>query len=206
MFTQIDNSLERAQGGLGIGLTLARRLVELHGGSIEAKSQGPGTGSEFIVRLPLAKGSRPRSQKPKLEDQKASCKRILVIDDNHDSADSLGKLLGLMGNEVRTAYDGLEAVEAAAEFQPDVILLDIGLPSLNGYDAARRIRQQSRSAEPVLIALTGLGQEQDRLLSQEAGFDHHLVKPVDPDVLLGLLASAGRSKPKARRRHLSKPR
>ena len=190
IFTQADHTLERAQGGLGIGLSLVRGLVELHGGRVEAHSDGPGQGSEFVVRLPLA---LPLSRRPQPDDSAAeggpSCRyRILVVDDNKDGAISLSILLRIMGHETFTAHDGLEAVEATAKYRPDVVLLDIGLPRLNGYDACRRIREQAGSTPPVLIALTGWGQEDDRRRSKEAGFNFHMVKPVDPAALEKLLA------------------
>ena len=191
MFSQVDRNLERAQGGLGIGLTLVRRLVEMHGGTVEARSDGPGRGSEFIVRLPVLKVAQQAA--PVLGGESATAtarRRILVVDDNRDSAISLGMMLKLMGNETHTAHDGLAAVAAAEEFRPDVILLDIGLPKLNGYDACRRIREQPWSKGTVIVALTGWGQEEDRRRSQEAGFDHHLVKPVDVNDLIKLLAGS----------------
>jgi CheY-like chemotaxis protein/two-component sensor histidine kinase len=189
MFTQVDRSSERSQGGLGIGLALVHRLVEMHGGTVEVRS-ALGTGSEFIVRLPLAGDGGRKLQKAGSAGEKAvvPCRRILVVDDNKDAADSLGMLLRMMGNEVRTAHDGLEAVGAAAVFRPDVVLLDIGLPKLNGYDAARRIRAE-RGDNVMLIALTGWGQEEDRRRSKEAGFDHHMTKPVEFDALQKLLTS-----------------
>lgn len=190
MFTQGDRSLDRSQGGLGIGLTLARRLVEMHGGSIVARSGGPGMGSAFVVRLPLA-GDRPKAvaQPPSLGVQEPTplSLRILVVDDYRDAADGFGVLLRLLGNDVRTASDGLEALRIAAEFHPDVVLLDIGLPGMNGYDVAREIRKQPWGESILLVAVTGWGQEGDRRLSKDAGFDHHLVKPVDPAVLIRLL-------------------
>jgi CheY-like chemotaxis protein len=196
MFTQVDRSLERAQGGLGIGLTLVQRLVEMHGGTVSATSPGPGKGSEFTVRLPIApeKAREKGPQQPRVAGEEPVCqRRILVVDDNKDSTDSLAMLLRLKGNEVHTAYDGLEAVGAVAAFQPDVVLMDIGLPKLNGYDAARRIREQPRGPDAVLIALTGWGQDEDRRRSREAGFDYHMVKPVDPAELQNLLRSLDRS-------------
>ena len=190
MFTQVDRSLERSQGGLGIGLTLVRRLVEMHDGSIEARSSGPDEGSEFVVRLPVfiqpAQQPPPRSDGPRTT-ALSGC-RILVVDDNKDSADSLKMLLRLKGNDIRTAYDGLEAVDVAETFRPELVLLDIGLPKLNGYEVARRIRQQSWGREVILVALTGWGQEEDRRRSQEAGFNAHMVKPVDLEELHALLA------------------
>jgi PAS domain S-box-containing protein len=189
MFSQVDRNMERAQGGLGIGLTLVRRLVEMHGGTVEARSDGPGKGSEFTVRLPLAADGAGGPRVAAGEGPAAAPRRrILIVDDNHDSAMSLGMMLDLMGNETRTAHDGLAAVEAAGEFRPDVILLDIGLPKLNGYDACRRIREQPWGRGIVIVALTGWGQEEDRRRSADAGFDHHMVKPVEVDALTKLLA------------------
>ena len=189
MFTQVDRFSDKSQGGLGIGLTLVRRLVDMHDGSIEARSDGPDKGSEFIVRLPLV---LPTQEPPtKSDGPKATAlsgTRILVVDDNRDSADSLEMLLRLKGNDIRIAYDGLEAVEVAETFRPELVLLDIGLPKLNGYDVARRIRQQSWGRDVTLVALTGWGQEDDKRRSQEAGFNLHVVKPVDLDGLEKLLA------------------
>jgi signal transduction histidine kinase/CheY-like chemotaxis protein len=190
IFTQVDRSLERSQGGLGIGLTLVQNLVEMHGGTIEARSDGPGTGSEFIVRLPAAALANESEARTTTDVSKAAApakRRILVVDDNRDSADSLAMVLRLMGNEVHTAHDGLEAVGSAAVFRPEVVLLDIGLPKLNGYEAGRRIRQQQGGAV-MLIAMTGWGQEEDRRRSKEAGFDHHITKPLEFDALQRLLA------------------
>ena len=188
MFSQVDRNMERAQGGLGIGLTLVRRLVEMHGGTVEARSDGPGRGSQFVVRLPVVKAAPQAATSQGDDGLSATAKRrILVVDDNHDSAMSLGMMLKLMGNETHTAHDGLAAVEAAEKFRPDMILLDIGLPKLNGYDACRRIREQPWSKGIVIVALTGWGQEEDRRRSQEAGFDHHLVKPVEIAALQTLL-------------------
>ncbi len=190
MFTQIDRSSERSQGGLGIGLALVRRLVEMHDGRIEAFSDGAGRGSEFVVRLPLfvEKPKAPRTE-PTVGKQATTARRILVVDDNRDAAASLAMLLQLIGNETFSAGDGLEAVEAVEKFRPDVVLLDIGLPRLNGHDAARRIREQPWGKDIVLVALTGWGQDEDRRKSREAGFDTHMVKPVDLDALVMLLGS-----------------
>jgi CheY-like chemotaxis protein len=190
MFTQVDRSLEKSHGGLGIGLGIVKRLVELHGGTVEARSDGEDQGSEFVVRLPVAAPAVGTFQAP---DRQAEATppgrcRILVVDDNVDSADSLGQLLGLLGHEVRTAYDGEAGVTEAEKFRPDVMLMDIGMPRLNGYDAARRIREQPWGKGLLLVALTGWGQEGDRQRSQEVGFDAHLVKPVDHSDLQKLLA------------------
>jgi signal transduction histidine kinase/CheY-like chemotaxis protein len=189
MFTQVERSLDRSRGGLGIGLTLVKRLVEMHGGSVTAHSDGPDRGSTFTVRLPVVLGAAPRADRDAEPPVAVSSLRLLVVDDNADAAASLAMLLRLMGNDVRTAHDGLEAVALAEEFRPDVALLDIGLPRLNGYEAAREIRRRPWGGTMVLIAATGWGQEADRQRSKEAGFDHHLVKPVDPAALTRLLAS-----------------
>ncbi len=195
MFSQADSSLERTRGGLGIGLELARRLVEMHGGTVEAASGGLGRGSEFVVRLPLAVET-PLADQPAAAVSAAAdgtlaafALRVLVVDDNQDAADSLAFLLKLQGHEVRTAYDGLEAVTAAAAFVPSLVLLDIGLPNLNGYEAARRIRQQPGCKDARLVALTGWGQEEDQRRSREAGFDLHVTKPLELALLERLLAS-----------------
>ena len=187
LFAQVDRTLERSQGGLGLGLALAKRLVEMHQGSIEAFSNGPGTGSRFVVRLPIV--AQPEQRHVPAEVQPAAPRRILIVDDNADAASSLAMLLGMTGNETRTANDGLAAVDAAQTFQPDVILLDIGLPKLNGLEVCRRIRQQPWGQNIVMVALTGWGQEDDRRKSQQAGFDHHMVKPLDYNDLMKLLAS-----------------
>lgn len=180
MFSQVDRNMQRAEGGLGIGLTLVRRLVEMHGGTVEAHSDGPGRGSVFTVTIPVVRESSTSLHPAQLpEAASSSRRRILVVDDNHDSAQSLSMMLSLMGNETQIASDGLAAVAAATSFQPDLIFLDIGLPKLNGYEACRRIREVDLARRPVIVALTGWGQDEDRRRSQEAGFDHHLVKPVD---------------------------
>ncbi len=189
MFTQVDRNLERAQGGLGIGLSIVKRLVEMHGGSVEATSGGHGLGSEFVVRLPAALSVvQPGSNEA--QPPLAACRRrVLVVDDNRDAAVSLAMMLKLMGNETRTAHDGLEALDVAAAYRPDLILLDIGMPKMNGYDTARRLRQQAWAKEVVLVALTGWGQDEDRRKSQDAGFDLHMTKPIEPAALEKLLAS-----------------
>ena len=189
MFAQLDASLERPQTGLGIGLTLVHNLVEMHGGSVEAHSDGLGHGSEFVVRLPVVPpASTPPPQTTVSETVATTGRRVLVVDDNQDSAESLAMLLGLMGHETRTAFDGVEAVEAAATFRPEVVLLDIGLPKLNGYEVARRIREQPWGKDVFLVALTGWGQDGDRRQAKAAGFNRHLVKPVDHETLAKLLA------------------
>ena len=191
MFMQGDRTLERARSGLGIGLTLVRRLVEMHGGSVQASSEGADRGSEFVVRLPvLIEKRKALSPNPTaFEPTPVTARRILVVDDNHDSAESLSMLLQLTGNQTQLAFDGVEAVEAATSFRPDVILMDLGMPRLNGYEAARQIREQPWGKGMVLVALTGWGQEEDRKKTAEAGFDSHLVKPVDYATLTKLLAS-----------------
>jgi CheY-like chemotaxis protein/two-component sensor histidine kinase len=182
-FTHADTSLERTGGGLGIGLTLVKTLVQLHGGSVEARSSGVGRGSEFVVRLPRA-GDAPqptpaRPAAPELSPATSAPRRILVVDDNRDSAESLAMLLELHGHRAFRAHDGPEALDAATSLRPDVVLLDIGLPTLNGYETARRIQERLGHAKPLLVALTGWGQEEDRRRSEEAGFHAHIVKPVD---------------------------
>ena len=192
LFTQVDRSLERSRTGLGIGLTMVKRLVEMHGGSVTALSEGTGHGSEFIVRLPIVVPAIPSHAAVASEERPASVpagRRVLVVDDNADSATSLAMMLGATGYEVRTAYDGTTGFAATEEFRPDVALLDIGMPGMNGYDLARRIREQSWGKEMVLIAVTGWGQAEDRERTIAAGFDEHLVKPVDPTVLLTRLQS-----------------
>jgi CheY-like chemotaxis protein len=189
MFAQVDTSLERTHGGLGIGLTLSKSLVEMHEGRIEARSEGPGTGSEFIVHLPVLIGAQPSSGIPARSDAPAATYKILVVDDGRDAADSLALLLRLHGHETRTAHDGIDALEIAEAFRPDVVLLDIGMPRLNGYEACRRIRAAPWGKNMVLIAQTGWGQEEDRRLTEAAGFDAHLVKPVDYSRLLRLVSS-----------------
>ncbi len=190
MFMQVERTSERSQGGLGIGLTLVKRLTEMHGGSIEARSAGEGQGSEFIVRLPVL--NRPAVAAPTGPDAASESRpqrRVLIVDDNRDSADSLAMLMQITGNKTYMAHDGVEAVEAVEKYRPEVVLLDIGLPGLDGHEVCRRVREQPWGKDIIVIALTGWGQEDDRRKSEEAGFNGHLVKPVDYDKLLELLSS-----------------
>ena len=191
MFTQAERSKRHSQDGLGIGLALAKRLIEMHGGRIEAKSAGEGQGSEFTLRLPLAvKQLQPTSDRPAAAPERAaSGQKILVVDDNVDAALSLATLLKILGNNVRTVHDGQAALESFSSFQPVVVLLDLGMPEMNGFDVARRMRELPHFDKATLVALTGWGQEDDRRRTQEAGFEHHLVKPVNLDPLAG---AAGR--------------
>jgi PAS domain S-box-containing protein len=195
MFSQVDRNLDRAQGGLGIGLALVKGLTEAHGGTVEVFSAGAGKGSSFVVRLPVSRGV-PVREKPSPTDGAAfgPRRRILVVDDNRDGASSLAMLLAVMGHDTRIAHDGLEGVELAEAFRPDLIVLDIGLPKLNGLDACRRIREQPWAKNVVIAAATGWGQDEDRRRTEEAGFDHHLVKPVDAAALEKLAANGSREK------------
>jgi PAS domain S-box-containing protein len=192
LFTQADRSLDRSQGGLGIGLTLVRQLVEMHGGRVEARSDGPGRGSEFEVRLPALAPAAPAGSPASGPDGGDAAPRgvkILVVEDNIDSAESLALLLEFEGHEVRMVHDGPAALAAARDFRPAVILCDIGLPGMNGYEVAERLRAEPEFKDTRLIALTGYGQEEDRRRALAAGFDHHLTKPVEPDALAALLAA-----------------
>jgi signal transduction histidine kinase len=189
MFTQADSSLERARGGLGIGLSLARRLAEMHGGELTVRSDGPGHGSEFIVRLPVSMREdlgEPREQvQTAAPSQTGTPLRVMVVDDNRDSADMLALSLKLMGHEVLTLYDPLDVVEAARSWRPNLAFLDVGMPVLNGFTLAQQLRAQAwpEGRGPRLVALTGWGQEEDRRRSEEAGFDEHLVKPADLETI-----------------------
>jgi CheY-like chemotaxis protein len=188
MFTQLDRSLDRSQAGLGLGLTLVKRLVEAHGGTIEARSAGTGQGSEFIVRLPLmAERSKTTPAASSSDDASLHAHRILIVDDNRDAAVSLATLLQITGHETFMSHDGRAAIEAAQKHRPDLVLLDIGLPTFNGYEVCRQIRGQPWGKEMVLIALTGWGQSEDRRKSRDAGFDGHLVKPVNYGDLVKML-------------------
>jgi signal transduction histidine kinase len=187
MFTQVSPASRRSQGGLGIGLTLVRSLVSMHGGSVEAHSAGPGTGSEFVVTLPLL-AEATSSVMPQRQRELFPPQKVLVVDDNRDAADTLGTLLGSLGTTVQVVYGGKAALAALETFDPDTVLLDLGMPEMDGYEVARRIRAEGSSEHPLLIALTGWGQDQDVEESRAAGFDHHLVKPPDIDKLRTLLA------------------
>jgi CheY-like chemotaxis protein len=194
IFTQVDRTLGRAQGGLGIGLALARKLVQLHRGEIEAHSEGPGQGSEFIVRLPLAEfcEREPMSNKV-MPMESLPPRRVLVIDDDHDVADSLVLLLETFGATARAAYSGAEGIEQIPQFKPELVFLDLGMPHLNGYETAAKIRQNPEGRSLTLVALSGWGQEEDVVRSREAGFDDHFTKPADIQALedlLGRLTSA----------------
>jgi CheY-like chemotaxis protein len=188
MFRQGSPSSGRMSGGLGVGLALAKQLVELHGGAIEARSAGVGKGSEFIVRLPAAGPPAAEPAVPKKRRAAAPPRRILLVDDNRDHAESMRLLFERLGHTVRVVYDGSSAVAAALEFAPDVALVDIGLPDLDGYEVARRLQREPQLRQLKLIAQTGWGRDEDRLRSAEAGFAHHLVKPVEIDKLEDLLA------------------
>ena len=193
LFTQAERTLDRSQGGLGIGLSLVQRLAEMHGGRVEVSSV-LGQGSEFVVRLPIADCQLPFEAKEddtnrKLPIENRKSLRVLVVDDNVDAAESLGLLLKASGHDIQTAYDGPTALEAASDYHPQVVLLDIGLPGIDGYGVARRLRQDYNLKGVMLVAMTGYGQETDRRLSQDAGFNHHLVKPPDFAMLQQILAT-----------------
>ena len=191
MFMQVDQTLERSTAGLGIGLSLAKGLLEMHGGTLDANSDGNGLGSEFVMRLPVAITVRATPTGGSVEDDSATPtarRRILVVDDNVDSANTMAQLLEVLGNDVRTAHDGEAAIAVAAQLRPDLVIMDLGMPRLNGYEAARRIREQPWGARIVMVALTGWGHADAVEASVHAGFDHHLVKPVDIGALAQLLA------------------
>jgi signal transduction histidine kinase/CheY-like chemotaxis protein len=201
MFTQVDHSARHTQGGLGIGLCIAKRLVEMHGGVLTASSDGPGTGSEFTVRLPLHAASVTDLHAANPDDSPSvphHVLRVLVADDNVDAAASLSMILKMNGHDVRTAYDGQEASRIIESFDPDVALLDIGMPHVDGYELCRRLRAQPYGRDMFIVALTGWGQAEDKQRSEEAGFDQHLVKPADIRTLEHLLAEAEKRVPKRR--------
>jgi CheY-like chemotaxis protein len=191
----VDRSIERSRGGLGLGLALVKGLVEMHGGTVSAASGGPGRGSTFTVGLPMVDqpGDRQAGSST-VEGRVGPGRRILVVDDNQDAAMTMADMLELLGDEVCTAQDGIEAISAAETFRPEVILMDVGMPRMNGYDATRRIREEPWGKAITVVALTGWGQESDRARSKAAGCDGHLVKPVsldDLEALLERLSSAG---------------
>ncbi len=190
MFTQADHSLEKSRGGLGIGLSLVRRLVEMHGGTVEATSAGVGKGSEFVVRMPIPIENKTLIKEPKSDEELGTnaSLRILIVDDNRDSVTTLSMLLRRLGHQTCEAFDGEKAIAAAREFRPQVVLLDIGLPKLNGYEVCRWIRAQNQSEKVIIIAQTGWGQEETRQKTSEAGFDYHMVKPLDPNALKKILS------------------
>lgn len=192
LFTQGDRSLARTQGGLGIGLTLVKRLAGLHGASVSAQSRGPGTGSEFTVSFPAVETPQPVSREPGAIAAGTAhpAARILVVDDNHDTAWALSKLLELRGHDVRTAHDGPSALAQAQKQTPDYVLLDIGLPGLDGYEVAAELSKNTDCRNTVIIAVSAYGQDADRRRSHEAGFDHHLVKPINHEELMTLLAES----------------
>jgi PAS domain S-box-containing protein len=191
MFAQVDRSLERAHGGLGIGLTIVKRLIEMHGGRVEAHSEGHGRGSEFVVRHPIA--ASPVTEKKSGDGDgearpKIPRRRILIVDDNEDAASSLAMLLRILGHETEVAHEGQKALDIVATYRPEIVLLDIGMPKMSGYDVCRRIREQPTGSDVLVVAVTGFGQEADRRKSEEAEFDGHMVKPVEPQALIKLLA------------------
>jgi signal transduction histidine kinase/DNA-binding response OmpR family regulator len=191
LFTQLNQSIDRNRGGLGIGLTLVRSLIEMHGGSVRASSDGINKGSEFIVRLPVYQGILPSDTATScVENRPTSGQRILVVDDNLDVAESFAMVLQIHGYDVRVVHDGLAALREAEAFDPQVVFLDIGLPELNGYETARRIRRSEPKSLNLLVAISGYGRDEDITRSREAGFDDHLVKPVAPDTIIRLLANA----------------
>jgi CheY-like chemotaxis protein len=191
MFSQVHSTTDRSEGGLGIGLALAQGLIELHGGSIEARSAGLGCGSEFTVRLPRRALSDMPVAPAKTALPAAACRRrrILIADDNRDSAETLAALLRMEGHEVTSVHDGPVALSVFGELKPDVALLDIGMPGLTGYEVARKMRQSALGSTIKLIAITGWGQDIDKERAYAAGFDLHLTKPVDPHRLAELLRS-----------------
>jgi signal transduction histidine kinase/ActR/RegA family two-component response regulator len=193
MFTQGEQSRARMLGGLGIGLTLVKRLVEMHGGAVSAESAGPDMGSTFVVRVPVAESHAQMPHAEGLPTMRTSPLRMLIVDDNRDAADSLAMLLRINGHEIRTAYDGAEALQTASDFHPDVVLLDIGLPKMDGHEVAQHIRREPWGQPLCLIAVTGWSDEADRAKSRAAGFDHHLVKPLDTAHLAQLLDDVARS-------------
>ena len=198
MFTRVERSTERVHAGLGIGLALVKSIVDMHGGCVEARSEGDGGGTEFTVRLPvLVDTAAVVEQSPAAAIAARPCqKRVLIVDDNQAAANLLSTVVERLGNVVRVAYDGQEAIEVADGFKPDIVLMDLAMPRLDGYEAARHIRGQPWGQEMMLVALSGWGQDGHKKRAQEAGFDHHLVKPADPGQLERLLANGRHSETK----------
>jgi CheY-like chemotaxis protein len=193
LFTQGKDIVETGKGGLGVGLTLVKNLVEMHGGSVSAASDGVGAGSQFTVRLPVADGAndeRTAAPAPASDTKRTAHRRVLIVDDNRDAAGSLGVLVDLLGSDVKVVYDGESALSTIPSYQPSLVLLDIGMPRMDGYEVARRIRALPEGRHITLVALTGWGQEQDRRSCSDAGFDRHFVKPIDLDALQSLLGIA----------------
>jgi len=192
LFMQADQSLARSLGGLGIGLTLVRQLVEMHGGRVGAQSEGPGKGSEFTVWLPTVRRQGSDVPSPEVEEVRREIRRrVLIVEDNADARESLGMLLEMQGHDVRSAQDGDTALKIVEEFLPEVVLLDIGLPKMDGFEVIRRLHVPMDGAQPAVIAVTGYGHAEDRRRTKEAGFDHHLTKPVDPREVMAIVASFG---------------
>jgi CheY-like chemotaxis protein len=189
LFAQAEKSLDRARGGLGIGLSVVKKLVEMHGGTVEASSGGLGQGSEFSVRLPALKEEVRSTTEKSRPDGETRSKRILVVDDSVDTAIGMARLFRTTGHEVEIAHDGNAAIEVARAFLPEVLLLDIGLPGLNGYEVASMLREEEGFKDSVFIAASGYGQQHDRERSRASGFDHHIAKPVDFDLLVELIAT-----------------
>ena len=189
LFTQADCAIDRAQGGLGIGLTLVQRIVEMHKGTVQAYSEGPGQGSEFTVRLAISADDAAAEAPAAASTLESPSYRVLVVDDNVDAAESLSMLLRLTGHVTRLSHDGPDAIEAALDFQPDVVLLDIGLPHLDGFQVARRLRDNPATRNCLLVAVSGYGQDEDRAKAKASGFDFHLTKPIDYDDLQRVLAA-----------------
>ncbi len=198
LFTQAERALDRAEGGLGVGLTIARNLAQLHGGDIQARSDGLGRGSEFVVRLPALPAAATVGTAPadRGAPPRGSSRRVLIVDDNPDVAESLSMILEVLGHHVRAVHDGPQALAAARANRPDVMLVDIGLPGMNGYDVARAARSDPALAAVVLVALTGYGTDEDKARSIAAGFDHHLVKPVNVEALGDLVGRIGDGAPR----------
>jgi CheY-like chemotaxis protein len=191
LFEQGDASVSRFRGGLGIGLTLVKRIMEMHGGSVTATSQGESHGSEFVIRLPISAASYANARPGPFALKQVSTslgRRILVVDDNVDAAQSVERLLRSWGHDVQTAFNGPQALEKAGTFRPQIILLDIGMPGMSGYEVARHLRERHEFEGVVITALTGYGQVEDRRRSREAGINHHLTKPPDPAALAALLS------------------